>query len=263
MKTVCIVQARRRSQRLPDKVLAPLAGKPALAQTLMRCLRIANVDQVVLAGIDDPYEDPLFDIAESLGVAYVRGSADDLVSRYKLAADTHGADIVMRVTADCPLLDPDVCELVVAERERQQADYATAVGWPHGLDCEVFTKALLERIDAASSDPADREHVTLWVNGATDIKKLPVRPDEKIVAANPDMSLRYRWVLDYPEDYAFLKELFDVPEVAEGRAGWLDIVRILAENTELQAINSGLAQHWHDTKMDLIRHSIKQQRKSG
>ncbi|WP_262692941.1 glycosyltransferase family protein [Kordiimonas aestuarii] len=263
MKTVCIVQARRKSQRLPDKVLAPLAGMPALAHTLARCGRIRNVDQVVLAGIDDPFEEPLFEIAKGMGVAYVRGSADDLVSRYKLAADTHGADIVMRVTADCPLLDSNVCELVVNERARQQADYATAVGWPHGLDCEVFTKALLDRIDASTTDSADREHVTLWVNGATDIKKLPVRPDQKVTAANPDMPLKYRWVLDYPEDYDFLQKIFAVPEVASGSATWQDVVKILDKTPEIQALNAGLAQHWHDTKMDLIRHSIKQNKKSG
>lgn len=257
MKTVCIVQARRRSHRLPDKVLADLAGRPALWHTLERCKRIKGVDAVVLAGIDDPHEDPLFDIGAASGVQLVRGSPDDLVARYKLAADLSGADVVMRVTADCPLLDPEVCAKVVAVRLDQGADYACTVGWPHGLDCEVFTKAILDRIDASATDAADREHVTLWLNGVRDVKKLHVQPEPEVLAAHPDMPLVYRWVLDYPEDYEFLKAMFAFPDVAAGRAGWRDLVRILDENPDIQAINQGWSQHWHKLKADLVRDSVK------
>ena len=148
MTTAIVVQARMGSTRLPGKVLKPLAGTTVLEEMLRRCRAIPGADIVVCAIPEDAADDPLIAPAKRAGAVVARGSASDVLSRYRKAADQVDADIVVRITSDCPLTDPSLCGEVIALREARGVDYAAnnmPPGFPHGLDCEAFTAASLRR----------------------------------------------------------------------------------------------------------------------
>jgi spore coat polysaccharide biosynthesis protein SpsF len=160
MKVVCIVQARVGSSRLPGKVLLPLNGHTVIGEVLTRCGRIAGVDEVVCAV---PRGDAnLIEEASKYATVY-EGSEHDVLARYVGAALEHDADIVMRITGDCPLISPALCGSILGALE--DADYCSNVcprTFPKGFDCEVFTTSLLLEAHANATGE-DREHVTPWM----------------------------------------------------------------------------------------------------
>jgi glutamate-1-semialdehyde aminotransferase/spore coat polysaccharide biosynthesis protein SpsF (cytidylyltransferase family) len=171
IRTVAIVQARFGSRRLPGKVLRPLAGRPMLAHVLERAAAIPGVDAVCLATSDSPEDTPVARLAESLGFTVFRGALDDVLDRFHGAALATHALVCVRITADCPLLDPYVAGAVVALRASTGADYASNVHpptFPDGLDCEVFTRSALEIAWREAVTPAQREHVTPFLYGSGD-----------------------------------------------------------------------------------------------
>src|SRR5205809_123820 len=151
MTTAVVVQARMGSSRLPGKVLLELAGKPVLAHVLSRCRDIRSADAIVCAMPDDPSSRPLESLALECGVDVFHGPENDVLGRHLGAAASVCADVVMRITSDCPLIDPDICDEVVRLRRHDNVDYASnnlPRSFPHGLDCEVFTFAALEQAAA-------------------------------------------------------------------------------------------------------------------
>ena len=247
MTTACIVQARLGSSRLPAKVLLPLpAGRTVLEEVLSRCKQIPGVDVVVCAIPDTAENDilasfvskanhvpynPLFDTPPyplgkdwAKGVTLVRGPEHDVLARYAKAAAAVNADIILRITSDCPLLDPQVCGELLKLRERTNAGFASnswpARSYPVGFDCEVFTREALERANAAApamSPPGtlfermdlatfdahqDREHAGCpWMMRQTDIKKA-------LLKAMDDRS-HLRWTLDTLQDYVTIWNEFE------------------------------------------------------
>ena len=170
-RTVAIVQARMGSRRLPGKVLALLGGSPVIWHVITRAAQGRTVDQVVVATSDQPGDDQISGWCEAEGLRCVRGPEADVLSRYALAAEASAADVVVRVTADCPLLSPAVLDLVVDARAAAGADYASntlARGFPHGLDVECLTRAALDSAAAEALDPEEREHVTPFVYNRPD-----------------------------------------------------------------------------------------------
>ena len=142
MRTVVVIQARIGSRRLPGKVLADIGGRPMIAHVLERAEAITGIDDVMVAVPDLPEDDPLASAVASLGASVVRGATDDVLGRYLAAADAGRADVVVRVTADCPLLSPSVSSSVVAAYARGGADYASNTlerRSPRGLDTEVVS----------------------------------------------------------------------------------------------------------------------------
>lgn len=233
MRTAIIAQARSGSTRLPGKVLRPLAGLPAMAHTLRRASAVPGADVVVLATTELPEDDAVAEAAEACGVAVFRGAEHDVLDRYLQAATAVEADIVMRVTCDCPLLDPDVCAAVLRLRADQDADYASNVErpeWPHGLDCEAVTRAALERAGAAAHSAREREHVTQWLRENAGVRRCHL-------AGPGGAAARQRWTLDYPEDLAFLEALFAVLPAPPAMPGWREVMDAVAAHPELAAIN--------------------------
>lgn len=229
---IVVVQARIASTRLPGKILQPLGSTTALGQVLRRCAAIPGIDGVCCAIPDTPGHEPLAIEARRHGVAVHAGPEDDVLARYHGAALQERADIVMRVTSDCPLIDPEVCGAVLALRGDAQADYACnnmPPSWPHGLDCEIFTLDALERAAAAAKPGPEREHVTPWIRTAPGLKRVGLAgPGGGIVGE--------RWTLDYPEDLAFLQALFAV--LPSESAGWREVVAALDANPPIRAINA-------------------------
>ena len=166
MTTVAIIQARMGSTRFPGKVLADLQGRPMLAHIVDRVARAATVDRVVVATTDDVADDPVASLAAASGALVTRGPVDDVLTRFVLAARDHAADVMVRITADCPLVDPDVIDGVVRLRAERGVEYAGNVEpatYPDGYDVEVMTIACLERLDREAVLAHEREHVTARV----------------------------------------------------------------------------------------------------
>jgi len=235
--TAVIVQARYGSSRLPGKVLKQLAGRTILEHVLSRCLAIPSADVVVCATTAGMREDAIVDVAESLGVQVFRGSETDVLDRYARSAEAAQADVVMRVTSDCPLIDPVVCDDVLRLRESSAADYAAnnlSPEWPHGLDCEAFTIDALLAADREATKPYDREHVTPWIRRCERYRRVNL--------SNPDgRHANLRWTLDYQEDFAFFEALFErLPDQA-AMPGTAELLQLVAQEPDLMAINGHLA----------------------
>lgn len=233
MTAAVIVQARFGSSRLPAKVLKPIGGQPALASVLERCRRIPGIDVVVCAVPEERASDPVADAAYAAGAIVFRGSEHDVLDRYRQAARCVGANVVMRVTSDCPLIDPLLCGAVLAALGDNGVDYVCnnmPPLWPHGLDCEAFWADHLARAALEAVDPYDREHVTPWLrrNGAL----------RRVNIDGPGRGLeRQRWTLDYAEDYAFFCALSDALAKPFAAATTRDVLAAIAAHPELATIN--------------------------
>jgi spore coat polysaccharide biosynthesis protein SpsF len=245
MKTLAILQARLRSTRLPAKVLLDLCGATVLQRCLDRVARIQGVDEIVVATSTAPENELICMLAKRLGYKCVRGSEKDVLSRYYDAATAAKADVVMRCTADCPLLDPKASSLVVrtfleSQKTGEPLDYASNTlerRLPRGLDTEVVSMAALTRAHEEAVVDAEREHVTMYVYR---------RPVEfrcrKVLADLPRDLSHHRWTLDTLEDYHFLAKLYEALGPEAGAAGMEDVLAVLERHPEIVAINAHVAQ---------------------
>jgi len=235
--TAIIVQARIGSTRLPGKVLQELAGCTVLHHVLARCQKTPGADVVVCAVPDEPQSVELKAIATKIGAVTFRGSETDVLDRYLGAARAVGADVIMRVTSDCPLIDPKICGDVLALRESEGAGYATnnmPRSFPHGLDCEAFTMGALAEAAAKANDRYDREHVTPWLRRAAHVKRVNLN------SGNPALAT-HRWTLDYPEDLEFFRAVFAaLPPASAGHMA--DVLAFLSAHPDIIAINASRSQ---------------------
>lgn len=207
LRIVAVVQVRLGSTRLPGKALLDIAGRPMLAHLIERVLAIGDVDAVVLATTLSPRDEPLVEFARAAGLRCVRGSEDDLLDRFRLALQETPAAAVLRVTPDCPLIDPAVSSLVVREylRRADAVDYVSNVHpptYPDGLDTEIFSTAALETAWRVARLASDREHVTPY------IWKHPERFRLANVAHREDLS-HHRWTVDTPADLQFVRAVYE------------------------------------------------------
>ena len=210
MKKIVIVQARLGSTRLPGKILKKLGSKSALHHVLNRCLAIDGISDVCCAIPDSDENDIIVEEATHCAVQISRGSEADVLKRYHQAATDTNADIIIRVTSDCPLIDPDIIGAVLKKFEQKEADFASnnePRSWPHGLDCEVFSMEWLDKANSDACEKFDREHVGSFIRHHNKVKKVnyfaPVNGLDK-----------YRWTLDTAEDFAFFGALFNkYPEI--------------------------------------------------
>lgn len=229
------MQARSNSTRLPKKVLRPLAGKPMLAQELERLKASKRIDALILATSDIPDDDVVANVAAASGVTVFRGSERDVLDRYYRAAELARADIVVRVTGDCPLHDPIVIDLVIEHFLAANVDETmTPVNLPEGLDTDVMTFSALETAAHEAKLPSEREHVMPY------IRKHPerFRLDEKWTLGNGDHSA-YHWSVDTEEDFQFVSAVY-THLYKEGTIFHMhDVLRLLREKPELLEIHQG------------------------
>ena len=232
--TAAIVQARFGSTRLPGKTLLDLAGQSVLSHVLNRCRAIKGIDEVCCAVPYSSENDPVANEARSCGASVFRGSETDVLDRYYGAAKQIGADIVLRVTSDCPLVDPKIADEVLRIRNSEGADYACnnmPPTWPHGLDCEVTTFAWLERAAHEATGKNEREHVTPYIRTHSDARKVNLR--------SPKMGLEnHRWTLDTPKDLEFFQVLFDRLGNDVHQHGYNKPLQLVEGDVGLQQINS-------------------------
>ena len=211
-------------------MLASLGERTVLAEVLRRCQLIPGIDDVCCAVPEGNRDDGVAEEASRSGVHLVRGSHDDVLARYTKAALETDADVVMRVTSDCPLIDPYLCGDVLALRQAENADIAANdfdPAFPHGLDCEVFTADALHRADSTATDTSDREHVAPWIRRESSIRRA------SLVGPGGEAA-RQRWTLDWPEDLAFMRELFALGETP---LRWQETFALIQRHPHLAAIN--------------------------
>jgi spore coat polysaccharide biosynthesis protein SpsF len=228
---VAIIQARMTSTRLPGKVLADLEGRPMLARQLERMRRATSIDEIVIATTVNADDDPVVNLARTENVRWFRGSEHDVLTRYVEAAREAAADLVIRITADCPLIDPEVIDLVVGTLANglTEMDYASNVlrrTYPRGLDVEAMTSDTLERVGRLARSPDDREHVTRYI--------LVERPDLFLVGSVEDSQPHndLRWTVDHGHDLALVRRLYQEMKLTEEYAGYRDIIAHTRSRTE-------------------------------
>jgi spore coat polysaccharide biosynthesis protein SpsF len=225
------------SSRLPGKVLADVAGAPALSRLLARLRRCRLLDGVVLATSTSPTDDALEDWARAAGVAVHRGSEEDVLQRVVDAQRAAGGEIAVEITGDCVLTDPEVVDLGVETFLVNDCDVVSNCGrtltWPMGLYVQVFPVALLEEVAAKVPDPAVREHVSLY------FYEHPERYRLIEILAPPRWRVpEQRLQLDYPEDLALLTAIYRELEPVHGEAfGVEEILALLRRRPDLAALN--------------------------
>jgi spore coat polysaccharide biosynthesis protein SpsF len=234
-RVVAIIQARMGSTRLPGKVLRDLGGRPVLDWVVSAARRATEIDEVVIATSAAPGDDAIADWAAAAAVPVVRGSESDVLSRFALAAAESRADAIVRLTADCPLLDPVLIDQVVAlwRRDPDLGYVATTLErtLPRGLDVELISREVLDETDRVATGH-DRVHVTsrAYADGSS-------VPRAGIVVAPASSHLRV--TLDVAEDAALLDAL--VP-LLPSSPRWHDVVRVLSAHPEIAAINAEVEQ---------------------
>ncbi len=240
MRTVCIIQARMSSTRLPGKVLADLGDKPVLSWVTRACQAAVGIDDVVVATTTKSADDPIGLWGELNGVTVIRGAEGDVLDRYMLVAETTQGDTFLRVTADEPFIDPRVISEVVALRKRAGVDYCSNVyprTYPDGLDVECFTRAALEAAHKEATRPIDRECVTTWI--ARNARRFP---SACVINPIPGMEPE-RWVLDTKEDYFFCKKIVSRWPWDRGPPSQMDILDILDKEPDIRQLNGGGEPH--------------------
>jgi spore coat polysaccharide biosynthesis protein SpsF (cytidylyltransferase family) len=220
--TTAIIQARTGSTRLPGKVLAPIAGRTMLLRVVDRTARARTIDRVVVATSTDRADDRVAALCADEGVPCFRGSETDVLGRYAGAARRFGSDAIVRITADCPLLDPEVVDRVVGEFQQGGRDYVANINpptFPDGLDVEAMSAKALFEADAEARLASEREHVTLF------IRNRPERFRIGNVVHGTDLSA-LRWTVDAPGDLEFVRAVYE--RLGEGPFGLdavLDLLR--------------------------------------
>lgn len=237
-RVVCIIQARMGSTRLPGKVLRPILGHPMLRWVVHRLERSRLIDDIVVATTEGDNDTPIAELCTAEGWNLFRGSEDDVLDRYHRAATQFNADTVIRVTSDCPAIDPQVVDYVTAAHlgAAPAVDYTSNTlerTYPRGLDCEVFSYQTLQRAwQDAESIPA-REHVTYHI----------YNHPQQFTLHNVRNAVDYsdhRWTVDTPEDFALITRIYE--HFGHGDFRWQEVLPLLVLNPDWVALNRHIEQ---------------------
>lgn len=235
-----VVVAREGSTRLPGKHTLPLAGRPALARLLERLARSRYLRGIVFATTTGPEDDVLERVANEMGVRTFRGSAADVLDRTVRAARSVGADVIVDITGDCPLVDHRIVDRVIEAFLEQGPDYAANIippTYPNGMDVQVYATRVLEEVDRLTRDPADREHVTLY------IYEHPQRYRLLNLTAPPTQQWpELRLTLDTREDYALISAVYDALFPAAPDFALDDMLALLRRRPQLLELNRDIMQ---------------------
>lgn len=233
-----IVQARMGSTRLPGKVLAPVLGRPLLEYQLERLGRSTLASSILVATTVGSRDDAIVGLCRRLGVAAFRGDETDVLRRYMQAATLADADVVVRSTADCPLIDPSVVDEVIGRLLASKCDYASNTltrTFPRGLDVEAMTRTALEAAHRDAVDPADREHVTRF------LYRHPERFRLCSVERAQDLSSE-RWTVDTREDLELVRRILETLYPGQPSFGINEVVALLDRHPDWRGLNAEVAQ---------------------
>ena len=235
MKTVATIEARMTSNRLPGKILLKAAGMSMLEHLVRRLRAVPSVDTIVLATTVNAADAPLVELAERMGIAVFRGDEDDVMLRVIDAAASVNADVMVEITGDCPIIDPEIVEQTIRMFKAHQVDYVSNVlvrSYPDGMDTQVLRLETLKRSAAMTNDRLDHEHVTLHIRNHPELFTHVhlVAPPE---IHWPELGL----TLDERSDYELLKRIIEHFDAHNPLFSCLDAVRFLRQCPELVEIN--------------------------
>lgn len=235
MKIVATIEARMTSSRLPGKVMLPALGRPMLAHLTSRLKTVQSIDEIVLATTVNATDDVLAEFAEKDGIKVFRGSEEDVMARVIGAAESAQADVVVEITGDCPIIDPDLIEQTIRVFKRNNAVYCAnsfISSYPDGMDTQVITLEALKKSFSMTADPQDREHVSRHI-----VKNPQLFPHVYLVAPPslhwPGLGL----TLDEPADYELIRTLIENLGKDNLLFGCGDVIRFLRANPQVLKIN--------------------------
>jgi spore coat polysaccharide biosynthesis protein SpsF len=261
-KIVAIIQGRMSSSRLPGKILADIAGQPMLTRVFTRTSRAKTLDEVIFATTTDPSDDPVAEYCDFSGLPFTRGSLFDVLDRYYQAASQAKADVVVRITADCPVIDPDLIDAVVNTLLEGEYDFACnrlpppwSRTYPIGLDVEACSFKILKKAWKEAKEPQHREHAMPYfyegVKLVTENRSLQTGVSPRgfniaLLHHTTDFG-DYRWTVDTPEDLEFMRQVYSR---FNGRDdfSWKEVLDLVHNEPDLMKINAGVQ---HKTLKDI------------
>ena len=269
-RVVAIIQGRMSSSRLPGKILADIAGQPMLTRVYVRTSRARTLSETIFATTIDASDDPVAEYCDLSGIPCTRGSLYDVLDRYYQAAKETSAEVVVRITADCPVIDPGLIDNVVNTviSDQSSVDFAAnrlpppwGRTYPIGLDTEVCTFASLERAWKEAKEPQHREHVMPYfyegVKLITDNRSLSTGLSPRgfniaLLHHTTDFG-DYRWTVDTPEDLEFMRQVY---RRFDGRDDftWKEVLDLVHDEPDLMKINAGVQ---HKTLKDIDKRALK------
>lgn len=242
MKVVCLVQARVGSTRLPGKILKEICGKTILHHEIDRLKKCKEIDEIVIATTDKEDDDKIVNEAKKLSVKYFRGSENDVLSRFYYSAKENNADIIVRVTSDCPCIDFEILDKMLIyfkdKYKEKQVDYLSNTikrTYPRGYDIEIFTFSALEKSYINAEKEYEREHVTPYIYDKTNNFL-------KLSFENTEDYSKYRVTLDTIEDFIVIKNIFENLYYKNPYFKLNDVVQYLNNNLHIVDINKHIEQ---------------------
>jgi spore coat polysaccharide biosynthesis protein SpsF len=237
MTVNAILQARMSSTRLPGKVLKPILGKPMLVQQIERIKRSILIDNIIVATSDDSSDDEIEYLCKSLDIKCFRGSLHDVLARYYQASLAYPSEHIVRVTGDCPIIDPDIIDKVITLHIGSNADYTSNCmhpSFPDGLDTEVFTFDALESAFLNATSKDEREHVTPYIYAEKSNKIC------EEFRHSPNLA-HLRWTVDQPEDFILIEHIYNTLYPTNPNFTFKDVLSLIEEQPQLTQINKQFA----------------------
>lgn len=239
MNVVAIMQARMGSTRLPGKVLLDIAGEPMLARAVKRLQRAQTLNKIVIATTTEPADDQLATYCARQQWHFFRGSQDDVLDRYFKTATQYQAKVIVRITSDCPLIEPEIIDQIVSQfltpdtTFDYMANFMPHRTFPRGLDTEVFSMEALKRAWQEDKNPATREHVTPYLYQHPEMFSIGG------FTSTADYS-SHRWTVDTPEDLELVRRVYTY--FGHNRFDWQEVLSLLKNNPEWLLINQHIEQ---------------------
>lgn len=238
MKVVAIIQARMGSSRLPGKVLKEVNQKPLLEYELKRLKKSKEIDQLVIATTNNSRDEPIIDYCKSNNISFFRGSENDVLSRYYEASVAYKADIIVRLTSDCPIIDFRVVDKIVNNFKQNDYDYVSNTlkrTYPRGMDTEVFSLSALEKAHNEATKDQAREHVTPYIYMNNDLFNI------FNIETDKDNS-SHRWTVDTEEDYLLICNIIDNFKSNTDNFSMEDVLEYIEKNPHLKLLNKSIEQ---------------------
>lgn len=241
MRVIVIVQARMGSERFPGKVMKRIKGKPLLGYMLERIQRMQYIDEIVVASTESMDDQVIVDYCQRLGVKWYRGSTNDVLSRYYEVAVREAAQVIVRLTADCPLIDPFILDnmvvnFVAAQPNLDYMSNTVSRSFPRGFDCEILSFEALEETYNKAKLPMEREHVTPYIYLRWSLFRVA-----NYFSILGDHS-NYRLTVDYPEDFKLISKIITELTPTNPEFGLKDVLNFLEKNPKIAKINAHLTQ---------------------
>jgi len=237
-KIIATIEARMNSTRLPGKVLLPAGGKPLLAHLVQRLKKIDQLEEIVLATTTDESNDLLEDFSQQYQISHFRGSEEDVMGRVVGAAQSVRGEVIVEITGDCPLIDPNLVAQCIEFYLKHDYDYVSNCHekqFPLGMETQVFSLETLEKSYSMTDDPLDREHVTIHIKKHPEIFKQIQVPTPPLYH-RPEISV----TLDEPHDYELIKKIVDHFGSENSYFTCLDIINLIDLKPEWRQINQNV-----------------------